>query len=743
MPFRSECRFVAPGVLRGFVEKVDQPDRHWQVGLFVDGELQGTCLSDLPLPTVEAWQRGRGFEFNLIGPERLEGDELTVLVVNTDHVVARFSQGDFRPAQSAVAKGPVGFVRHVQGLVLAGTIENDVTDLPAYAVFAREGDRIVGQTRLFRWQHVGDADNVLGRAAAFEIFLEPDLADGRVHQLQVETSTGAAFAGSPLDVIAWPNRLRDELLSHEATGDGDALRRRGDVMLERLLGASMPISAYASCYPELRQPVPAMPPDGQLGSDGVWRHIGATGWVLCWHPIVHVLPGFLHRIEAALAEAEGVPRLIGADLAVRLPDGQIQPLLFSAFDLERLLEQGHAALCFALPAEALAGGAAASLIGLLLGWLDRDALVSRREAILHVPHPAGVVSDADLIGSCQARSAALQVALGQSRLLPQDFRILTEARAAQGAPRFPALRLHRTVRDHAVSVIVPTRNRGAMLNTAVLGLIDSNPEFDLDVIVIDNASTEPSTLEVFDRLEERGVRIVEFGEGFNYALINNLALEHSRHEQICFMNNDVAFPETGVLAELCSRLAAPDVGAVGPLMTRASDIVQHGGVVLGPWHVAVHAFEDRMLGDPGYGEMLRVASEPSAVTGAFMLTRRSLFESLGGFNELAFPVNFNDVDYCLRLWQAGYRVVVSPHVRIHHFESVSRGRESATAAARRMQREQACLRARWRAALLDDPQYHPLWGLDCLPYRALSMTHRAPAARHAGARRAASLPEWL
>jgi GT2 family glycosyltransferase len=434
------------------------------------------------------------------------------------------------------------------------------------------------------------------------------------------------------------------------------------------------------------------------------------------------------------------------DLGVVQADGQVFPLLFPSFDLERLLEQGYATLCFALPDTALPVIAqATSLSDLLLGSVLPPGSPMPRAAILHIPHPGGTVAEQDLMATCSARTSALIAAvtarIGQSPGLPAGCTVTALAHC--DVPSFPSLRLNRPLSDRAVSVIIPTRNQGQMLATAVNSLKERNPGFDFDIVIVDNGSTEGDTLNILDRLEQHGARVLEFGEGFNFSLINNLACEHARHAQLCFMNNDVAFPDPGVLAELCGRLVDPQVGAAGPLMTRASDIIQHGGVVLGTWHGAVHAFEDRMFGDPGYGDLLRVASEPSAVTGAFVLTRRALFEDLGGFDEHLFSVNFNDVDYCLRLGVAGYRIVFSPHVRIQHLESVSRGRETQTPAGLRMQREVANLRARWREVLLNDPQFHPLFAIDSLPYRALAISHRAPAARRAGARPPSALPGWI
>lgn len=747
MPFLSDHQIFRPGFLRGFVMHTDQPGRNWQVGLFRGDTLLGCCLSDLHTDPACDWPAFYGFEFNLqLGA--LEDDaELRLQVVNTDHVIARLQRSDLERGASSEGRRAAGFVRHVQGLTLTGTIDNGVTDLPSFEIVAMEDDRIVGRSRFWRWQHVGAPDNPLGRAAAFDLLLDPALADGRLHAIHVETSTGVVLDGSPVDLIAWPNRLREQLLTEALDGQHDANRRQGDQMLERLLGLSMPLSAYAALYPTLGQVDDSQSlAVGAVGSDGAWRRLGATGWLLCYHQAVEPTPDLEHLITQALDDDPAPPQLIFWDLGVRQADGLIFPLLFPAFDLERLIEQGYGTLCFALPETALAMiERAASLSDLLMGVVLPGRCALRRTAIIHIPHPGGVISEKDLIASCTNRSTALLAAvttrIGLSEVLPSGSKLM--AKHVRHKPSFPALRLSRPVTDRAVSVIIPTRNQGRLLQAAVDSLIDGNPGFDLDILIVDNASNEDDALAVLDRLESQGARILEYNEGFNFSLINNLAAEHAKHAQLCFMNNDVVFLESGVLAELCSRLIDPQVGAAGPLMTRSSDIIQHGGVVLGPWHGAVHAFEDRMFGDPGYGEMLRVASEPSAVTGAFLLTRRALFEKFGGFDEHLFSVNFNDVDYCLRLGAEGYRIVLSPHVRIEHLESVSRGREAQNPAGLRMQREVANLRARWRDVLLNDPQFHPLFAIDCPPYRALAISHRARAARRASACQPSTLPTWI
>jgi GT2 family glycosyltransferase len=128
---------------------------------------------------------------------------------------------------------------------------------------------------------------------------------------------------------------------------------------------------------------------------------------------------------------------------------------------------------------------------------------------------------------------------------------------------------------------------------------------------------------------------------FNYARLNNLAVRETDADFLLFLNNDVKALDGTWLDEMRARLSEPDVGAVGALLAWPSGIVQHGGVVLGPNFSATHAFNDCTLDNPGYTDLLRVAHECSAVTAACMLTRRADFLSVGGMDEINFPISFN------------------------------------------------------------------------------------------------------
>jgi GT2 family glycosyltransferase len=144
---------------------------------------------------------------------------------------------------------------------------------------------------------------------------------------------------------------------------------------------------------------------------------------------------------------------------------------------------------------------------------------------------------------------------------------------------------------------------------------------------------------------------------------------------------------------------------------------------------AAHAFTDRQLDDAGYLDLLRVAHECNAVTAACLVTRRSDYLQVGGMDEVNFGVAFNDVDYCLRLREAGKRIVFTPHARLVHAESVSRGKDDTSDKRDRFERELNLLRARWGDFLLNDPSYNPQLSLDGVPYRALGWPPRSMGLR--------------
>ncbi len=214
--------------------------------------------------------------------------------------------------------------------------------------------------------------------------------------------------------------------------------------------------------------------------------------------------------------------------------------------------------------------------------------------------------------------------------------------------------------------------------------------------------------------------MLRVGGPFNFARLNNRAAAVAGGEILCLLNNDIQALDDLWLDEMLSRIADADVGAVGALLLWPSGVVQHGGVVLGPKFEAAHAFRDRIDGDGGYGDLLRVAHECSAVTAACLMTRRRDYLEVGGMDETHFPVNFNDVDYCLKLRARNRRIVFTPDARLTHRESASRGLDHSPDRRPRLERELRNLRAKWGAVLAADPYYNPILGLDPNPFSALA-----------------------
>lgn len=726
MPLESAVDFYQPGFIRGYVYDPQKLSQRWAVGLFHNGHLVGTYYAD---QTIEAFEDtidvpfDCGFEFNLNKAVFNDKDLLTISVLNAEHTITEVCMKDFKDWRVAGEGLNAGLVRHASGLTLSGHLNDTVTKHPSYEILAFDGDDLVGRTRLYRWQHIGNPRNANGQRVGFEILVDAKLADGVPRKLRIETSTGMALEGSPVDFIAYPNSMRDMWLD----ADGRRKTRTADMALDRILENSMPMTAYAELYPELLSKSLSNKEIERFGFDGSYWELPDSDWTLVFSAAVTPRK----NIQTLLpSRPEGI---VYFDLGVQ-KGRDVWPLLFPAFDQERQLEQGYAALCFAAPSYLVARAMSQRPRSPLEVFLEiQDQLGS--EDIQHIPHPAGLLNEEELRLSRGLHETVLRDYLPK---FAPNAQLLSNTETL-----FPAVQIKRPITSNQVSVIIPTKDQGEMLTECIESLRSSNPEFDLDIIVVDNRSEEEESAQIFNDLEDTGVTIFEYDDGFNFSQINNLACEFAKHERVCFLNNDVLFPEQGVLAELSSRLEDPTIGAVGPLMVRASDIIQHAGVALGPSNGALHSFEDRMRGDPGYTELLKVAHECSAVTGAMMLTRKSLFERLGGFEETLFAVNFNDVDYCLRLREHGYRVVFTPHCYVQHFESVSRGKEHASPSGNRMRREVDNLRLRWRDVILNDPFTHPLLSTDTLPYRALCTRHRAPAPRKSTIKASAIVPNWI
>lgn len=259
-----------------------------------------------------------------------------------------------------------------------------------------------------------------------------------------------------------------------------------------------------------------------------------------------------------------------------------------------------------------------------------------------------------------------------------------------------------------VSLIIPTRDHVGLLRPCLDGLLRRTDYDPLEIIVVDNNSEAPETFAYFVELErEKRVRILSYPGAFNYSAINNFAVAAASHAVIGLINNDIDVIHPDWLDEMVSHAIRPEIGAVGAKLYYPDDTVQHGGTIVGLYGTADHAFRHHRRDHAGYLDRLLLTQNLSAVTAACLVMRKSVFEEVGGLDAENLPIAFNDVDLCLKVGEAGYRIAWTPFAELYHHESASRGLEVTREKAARLQRESACLIARWAEIIAHDPFYNP------------------------------------
>lgn len=259
-----------------------------------------------------------------------------------------------------------------------------------------------------------------------------------------------------------------------------------------------------------------------------------------------------------------------------------------------------------------------------------------------------------------------------------------------------------------VTVVIPTRNAMQMVRQCIESLVSMTDYAAYDVILVDNGSDESDALAYFDQLaQDPKFTVLRHDAPFNYSELNNLAVAQARGDIICLLNNDIEITSAGWLAEMVSVVLQPGVGAVGARLWYPDGTLQHAGVVLGIGGVAAHPHKKLAKGELGYFGRAALLQSFSAVTAACMVVSKANYVRIGGLDAVNLAVAFNDVDFCLRLREAGLRNVWTPYAELIHHESVSRGRDESPEKQSRFNAEVAYMMKRWGALLQNDPAYSP------------------------------------
>jgi GT2 family glycosyltransferase len=248
-----------------------------------------------------------------------------------------------------------------------------------------------------------------------------------------------------------------------------------------------------------------------------------------------------------------------------------------------------------------------------------------------------------------------------------------------------------------ISVIIPARDRIELLSRCLESLITKTRYHNYEIIIVDNDSVSDEARAYFSRMPHR---LLHFSGPFNFSALNNFAVEETESPWLLFLNNDVEVIDAEWLNTMAEHIQRPKVGAVGARLLYPNNTIQHAGVVIGVGGIAQHAFRGLPAEDPGVCRQLQVTRNYSCVTGACLLTRRDVFNEVGGFDEERLPVTFNDVDLCLKMRRAGYLIVYTPFAKLYHHESASRRRTIEAL-------ETDVIRERWPDLLERDPYYNP------------------------------------
>lgn len=274
---------------------------------------------------------------------------------------------------------------------------------------------------------------------------------------------------------------------------------------------------------------------------------------------------------------------------------------------------------------------------------------------------------------------------------------------------------HRVVRPEpavwpSVSVIVSIKDQGAALKQCVVGLLEKTDYPKIEIVIADNDSRDPATVEYLRKLGQRpGIRIVSIPGEFNFSSLNNLAAKQASGEILLFLDRDIAMTEPSWLKEMIIFAKREDVGAVGARILYPDRTVQHGGIVLGMELSGVAGFIHRgaVESDPGYFGRLKLNQDISCVAPTCMAIRKKVFDELGRFNDNELATELSGIDLCLRIRAAGYRIIYAPNAEGAYWGAKPRHLEADVSRNAGSERDTQYMLAHWAGELAADPFFSP------------------------------------
>ena len=263
--------------------------------------------------------------------------------------------------------------------------------------------------------------------------------------------------------------------------------------------------------------------------------------------------------------------------------------------------------------------------------------------------------------------------------------------------------------DALVSIIIPFKDRPELLQQCIDSVLTHTNWQNFEIIAVDNQSTDPKINDLKHTLpaKDSRIRFLSFDQPFNFAAICNYGVAEAKGEFIVLLNNDVKITAQGWLEALLQYAQQIKIGAVGATLFYPNQTIQHAGITIGIGGTAGHTFKHFGQDQIGYFGRLKICHNVSAVTAALLMVSRQKYLEVGGLDETDFAIAFNDVDFCLKLIDKGYRNVVTPFCHGIHYESTSRGLEHQGKNWQRFENEQERFKTKWQTLIAaGDPYYN-------------------------------------
>lgn len=265
-----------------------------------------------------------------------------------------------------------------------------------------------------------------------------------------------------------------------------------------------------------------------------------------------------------------------------------------------------------------------------------------------------------------------------------------------------------------VSVIIANKDHREDLMRCVESLEQESEYKNLEILIVENNSVSEEIFAYYDQVQRQydNVRVLRYEKEFNYADIQNYAAVRAKGDYLLLLNNDTWLERPESIREMLGYCMRDEVGIVGAKLLYPDDTIQHAGVIVGLGGVADHAFTGMDKDEPGYCCRALCAQEYSAVTAACLMVKKSVYNAVGGM-DVELKVAFNDVDFCLRVKEAGHKIIYNPFAVWYHDESKTRGAEDTPEKIERFRGEIEYFQRRWADFLYKgDPAYNPNLALD-------------------------------